>query len=228
MVRSLSNMARQRPTAEEQFLEQTPWANPHHPAHHQAINPAQRQLSVHSRTLSPFTTPATQRRMVDMGAPVGSASTIAVLNSAQNSSIAPTPSNIEHNPSQTQGNDVATYEVNILETPSNRNCSREHGDARLMDSGKRAQHNGIAQASPAAMDMNLSPEGAHVLSSLHGKSHTFVSKGSGSSTPLHVPSPIRSTDVHEDPSMENSMFKQFHSQYPRSLSVGAGGDSVHS
>ena len=227
MATSLSNIARQRPAAEEQFLEQTPWANPLHPAHHQALNPTQRQLSVHSRPLSPFTTPASQRRMAEVGAPVGSASTIAVLNSAQNSSIAPTPSNIEHNPSQTQGNDVATYEENILETPSNRHGPREQGDARLMVSGKSVQHNGTARASSPVMDVNVSPEGTHMLSSLPGKSQTFISKGPGPSAPRNVSSPIRSTDLQEDQSMENNMFKPFHSQYPRSLSVGAGGDSGH-
>ncbi|KIW56133.1 hypothetical protein PV05_04815 [Exophiala xenobiotica] len=72
------------PQAEEQFLEQTPWANPQHPIHRLS-----RQNSNRS-PLNEFLTPANQQRTTDGLAPVGSASTIAD-SSAQISSAINTP-----------------------------------------------------------------------------------------------------------------------------------------
>lgn len=82
---------RQKPAAEERFLEQTPWANPQHPAHHQQHHSLQRQMSNLSRPASPFSTPVGQRRAVDLNLAHGSASTIAEPQSGPSSSMAPTP-----------------------------------------------------------------------------------------------------------------------------------------
>jgi hypothetical protein len=60
--------------AEEQFIERTPWANPQHPVHQQAHYtgpPGPPRAASQS-----YQTPAGQRRMVDLQAPNGSASTI--------------------------------------------------------------------------------------------------------------------------------------------------------
>ncbi|MCJ1419778.1 hypothetical protein MMC32_006134 [Xylographa parallela] len=118
MATSLSNVSRQRPAAEEQFLEQTPWANPHHPLHHQLLSAAQRQNSFHARPLSPFTTPAPPRRVIDTSVINGSASTIAALPSAQNSSVAPTPASGEHRSMNPQESGVVSREDNTAATPS--------------------------------------------------------------------------------------------------------------
>src|ERR1700712_961894 len=61
-----------RSLAEEQFLEQTPWANPQHPVH------AQTHMNAFHAQGGPLnlTTPAGQRRFVDANATNGSASTI--------------------------------------------------------------------------------------------------------------------------------------------------------
>lgn len=56
--------------AEEQFLESTPWANPRHPSHQESRFP------VGPSRVPNYQTPAGQRRMVDLTAPNGSASTI--------------------------------------------------------------------------------------------------------------------------------------------------------
>ncbi|KIW19960.1 hypothetical protein PV08_00535 [Exophiala spinifera] len=72
------------PQAEEQFLEQTPWANPQHPIH---------RLSRQNSNRSPmneFLTPAHQQRTTEATQPHGSASTIADP-SAQISSAINTP-----------------------------------------------------------------------------------------------------------------------------------------
>jgi hypothetical protein len=69
-------------TAEEQFIERTPWANPHHPAHHQAHYHA---VGGPSRPPNQnYNTPAGQRR-VDVHAPNGSASTIELMSNPPSS-----------------------------------------------------------------------------------------------------------------------------------------------
>ncbi|CEO58600.1 hypothetical protein PMG11_03312 [Penicillium brasilianum] len=78
-----------RTAAEEAFLEQTPWANPQHPIHQQQ---PQHPYSQHHRPpASSFATPAAQKRVVDINAPNGSASTIPENMSAANSSANNTP-----------------------------------------------------------------------------------------------------------------------------------------
>ena len=92
---SASGFVKQRPVTDDQFLEQTPWANPQHPAHHQIPITAHRRVSHQSRPSSPFITPAAQRSIIDGIMPNGSASTIADLYSTHSSSIAPTPASVE-------------------------------------------------------------------------------------------------------------------------------------
>lgn len=90
-----------RTAAEEAFLEQTPWANPQHPIHQQQ---AQHQYPQTHRPparpfeppqSSSFATPAAQKRVVDVNAPNGSASTIPENASAANSSVNNTPHDVE-------------------------------------------------------------------------------------------------------------------------------------
>ena len=79
-----------QPAAEEQFLEQTPWANPQHPVHRHRLQMG-RQPSNQSLSNESLTTPAQQQRTVDISAPTGSASTIVENVSAQVSSAINTP-----------------------------------------------------------------------------------------------------------------------------------------
>ncbi|KKK16229.1 hypothetical protein ARAM_001803 [Aspergillus rambellii] len=73
-------------SAEEAFLEQTPWANPQHPIHHyQQRIPQRPQSRISENPRAPtYNTPAGQMRVVDVNAPNGSASTIAENSSANN------------------------------------------------------------------------------------------------------------------------------------------------
>ncbi|KAJ6043500.1 hypothetical protein N7460_004855 [Penicillium canescens] len=96
--------------AEEAFLEQTPWANPQHPIHQQQQHQHHpQQHRPPGRTFehpqpSSYTTPAAQKRVVDVNAPNGSASTIPENASAANSSANNTPYGIEQDlRHQTQG-----------------------------------------------------------------------------------------------------------------------------
>ena len=85
-----AGFSRQRPAAEEHFLEQNAWANPQHPSHHQQRQHMNRQVSALSRAATPASTPAAQRRIIDLTEPQGSASTIA---EPPSSSVAPTSAN---------------------------------------------------------------------------------------------------------------------------------------
>ena len=79
---------RQRPAAEEHFLEQNAWANPQHPSHHQQRQHMHRQVSALSGAATPTSTPAAQRRVIDLTEPQGSASTIAEPPSGPSSCVA--------------------------------------------------------------------------------------------------------------------------------------------
>lgn len=87
---TVANYPRQKPAAEEQFLEQNPWANAQHPAHHQN-HPFQRQASGVPRPDSPAITPAAQRRIIDIAGHQDSASTITEPHSGPPSSAVVTP-----------------------------------------------------------------------------------------------------------------------------------------
>ncbi|KAL4969262.1 uncharacterized protein BDV14DRAFT_101716 [Aspergillus stella-maris] len=70
-------------SAEAAFLEQTPWANPQHPAHQNQHLSHRSQNRIMDDSRAPtFATPAGQMRTVDVSAPNGSASTIAETSSA--------------------------------------------------------------------------------------------------------------------------------------------------
>ncbi|KAI9687388.1 MAG: hypothetical protein M1820_010484 [Bogoriella megaspora] len=75
-------------TAEEQFLQQTPWANPQHPLTQQSVMSSQG-----SRQMNPFTTPAPQRQLFNSHLPNGSGSTIAAPSEPSSSAIAAGPNN---------------------------------------------------------------------------------------------------------------------------------------
>ncbi|KAJ5092176.1 hypothetical protein NUU61_007046 [Penicillium alfredii] len=97
-----------RTAAEEAFLEQTPWANPQHPIHQQqAHQQLSQQPQPQARPLeqaqpSSYATPAAQKRVVDVNAPNGSASTIPENLSAANSSANNTPYGTEQEPRHQQ------------------------------------------------------------------------------------------------------------------------------
>ena len=81
-----------RPAAEEQFLEQNPWANPQHPVHQQQhTGRLSRHVSDQTQIADAIITPAAQKSLVDLDRPAGSASTIPEHLSAQASSASAKP-----------------------------------------------------------------------------------------------------------------------------------------
>lgn len=100
------------PQAEEQFLEQTPWANPQHPIHRLAISRQNSNRSPLNNDV--FLTPASQQHTAENPQPTGSASTI-VDPAAQHSSVANTPhdgqssaTKLEH---QSNSNNIHNYRL---------------------------------------------------------------------------------------------------------------------
>ncbi|KAL2444694.1 hypothetical protein ABEF95_017153 [Exophiala dermatitidis] len=90
------------PQAEEQFLEQTPWANPQHPIHRLSRrNSNTNNNNIHRSPMAEFLTPANQQRTTENLQPAGSASTI-VDPSAQLSSALNTPHDDPHSQQQQQ------------------------------------------------------------------------------------------------------------------------------
>jgi hypothetical protein len=223
MATSLSNLSRQRPAAEEQFIEQNAWANPHHPAHHQNLQTVQRQMSLHSRPLSPFATPAAQRRTVDTNALTGSASTIVAPASAQNSSMAPTPSTVDHTLGYAVSHETVPYREIVQDTPSHPKVHMEQGNPPSEGAANMSQDNGIPQPSRSLIGATPNPGLVQILSSPPNKSHAFAAF-TGASSREPVSSPSHRADQQEEPLGENNVFKSFHSQLPRQLSVGAGGE----
>lgn len=98
-------------------MEQTPWANPQHPIHHQYLNRLKRPTSVQSRMQEPVATPAGQKSQVDVNAVTGSASTIAEQPSAQASSTMNTPYDTDANKPQVQASSQDTRTVNSADDP---------------------------------------------------------------------------------------------------------------
>jgi len=227
MATSLSNLSRQRPAAEEQFIEQNAWANPHHPAHHQNINTVQRQMSLHSRPLSPFATPALQRRTIDTNALTSSASTIVAQASAQNSSLAPTPSTIDHTLGYALSHEIVPYRENVQDTPSRHKVHVEQGNPPSEGAASVSQDNGMSQPSRSLTGAAPNPGHVQILSSPPNKSHTFAAL-TGASSREPISSSSHRADEQEEPLGEKNVFKSFHSHLPRQLSVGAGGEHGNS
>lgn len=122
-----------QPAAEE-FVTQTPWANPNHPAHQQHYQQIQQQLSEAGRLgqapvsvgSASYTTPAAQRRVVDLSANFGSASTIPENASAPGSSIAGTPYGIEQEGSANkQSSQQPQNSANLQPTPVAKAAARK-------------------------------------------------------------------------------------------------------
>ncbi|MCJ1397385.1 hypothetical protein MMC11_000578 [Xylographa trunciseda] len=218
---SLSTISRQRPAAEEQFLEQTPWANPHHPVHLQLLSAAQRQSSLHSRPLSPFVTPAPPRRVIDTSAINGSASTIAALQSAQNSSVAPTPASGEHHLVNAQESSIVQHEDKIAETPSrHNNCEMQQSFAATSAAGITLEKD-IPPSPLLPGKSNAHPEESHYAPSPPSKARPIP--GGLGALSGHQPFG-ENADPHLDPPAERSPFAAYRPQISRQLSVSAGAE----
>lgn len=222
MTASLSNLSRQRPVAEEQFIEQTPWANPQHPVHHQLLNAAQRQVSLQSRPLSPFTTPAPPRRVIDTGPPVSSASTIAALQSAQNSSVAPTPASLHHDGILPVESDVMPDDAHVTDTPSRHNgYILQESVPPAVGATRLAQEN--ISISPIG-GMTLYPGHVRLAASPPSKICPSVIEMVDSVSRNPFTSPPKPSGKQETLSAEQNLFTAFQRQMPRRISVNAGMD----
>lgn len=206
LLRAASSFARQKSTPDEHFLEQNPWANPQHPSHHQPRQPIQRQLSALSRTVTPTTAPAAQRRIIDLTEPQGSASTIPDHPSGPNSSIAATPATAEVTNSAQPRQSLSGKSI-IDQTPS-----RITGSLLEVATGQ----NKISQAKKSEQTQSPSlPKATSQDTQAPGslpKPLPFVHTGGSSSTPaLRTSTPGRYTIIKA----ENPIQSGRHSSMPR-------------
>lgn len=91
LARNAISSTMSRPAAEEQFLEQNPWANPQHPIHQQHMGRTSRQISSQTEGPDATVTPGVQKSLVDPFKTADSASTIVEHPPAQASSAVATP-----------------------------------------------------------------------------------------------------------------------------------------
>ena len=126
-VRSRFSSALSRPAAEEQFFEQTPWANPQHPVHHQHIQRLAREASEQSKIGEPYITPGGQKRIVDLNAQLGSASTIPENPSAVASSGLNTPYGPEQDQVQLQSHQIKQKAHDTERRPTSENLPEQNG-----------------------------------------------------------------------------------------------------
>lgn len=167
--------------AEESFMERNPWANPQHPIHHQqtqhqypqAHRPQPRPFEAPST--SSFATPAAQKRVVDVHAPNGSASTIPESASAANSSANNTPYGTEQDPRY----------------PHQGPWRNPDYDAERKSGFQSGFHSGFRSQSSSPLDVRKSQ--AHPGHNIEHRSPTAVSSARN---PLFSPPPARSSLFH--------------------------------
>jgi hypothetical protein len=148
--------------AEEQFLESTPWANPRHPSHQEA-----RYGPGPSRVPS-YQTPAGQRRVVDLTAPNGSASTIEANSNPPSSNAHHTNGRIDESESPVlQMKRAPVDQATYTETPGSvtRNIGAHGREAYAMLSSPAAHYNDMPpddqRWGSSIRPMNAGPTAAH-------------------------------------------------------------------
>ncbi|KAI9872610.1 MAG: hypothetical protein M1830_001418, partial [Pleopsidium flavum] len=174
---STASFSRTKPAAEEQFLEQNAWANPQHPVHQQLQQLAQRQISHQSQAGSSLTTPAAQRRIVDLSAPKGSASTIADESSAPSSSAAATPIGTAQGQNRLQADRRVVTDPDLpftqarVASPTYGAVALSEGEISPIDTRKRCQGDGLQEhpsathEPPGAFHQNAVPVSSSIFSS---------------------------------------------------------------
>ena len=217
---------RQRPAAEEHFLEQTPWANPQHPSHHQQRQQMHRQVSALSRAATPSTTPAGQRRVIDLTEPQGSASTIAEPQSGPNSSMAPTPATgeaarlVQSDLHRAVGdNFVDSTPSKIMGGPSEAPPMSQSLPEATTDKGKAPQ----VSKSPS-LSRQISQD-AHTPSAAIAKPLPFMHTGGSSSTPgIRASTPVRYPVIKSEDASQLSRRSPLPHQYHQPAPVSTVGN----
>ena len=205
---------RQRPGAEEHFLEQNPWANPQHPAHHQQR--LHRQVSDLSGAATRSSTPAGQRRVVDLAEPQGSASTIAEPHSGPNSSVAQTPATGEA-PKLVQSRQKSEMSESVVDSTPSRVVSGKFLDsmpAHLALQDSSSAKTGNNKTSPSlARNMPIDSRTPSVLPKPLPFMHTGGSTpGFRTSTPVRYP--VIGAEDASVGSRQSPISHQFHGATP--------------
>lgn len=151
--------------AEEQFLEQTPWANPQHPVHSR-LN---KNLAGQQNPDSIYATPANQKTTMDSNTTHGSASTIPENLSAQASSALNTPHDQEHYHGSADRPSVVGHRVASNGLPPRTSLSptdtRKVGSVTQYRLDKRIIEDGPGPA------VHSPPQSRNMFNSPHGVTH---------------------------------------------------------
>lgn len=199
-------------------MEQNPWANPQHPSHQQQRQQMHRQVSALSRTATPSSTPAAQRRVVDLTELQDSASTVPDHPSGPNSSMAATPTTGEAARFE-QSSQNRTSDKHIVEsTPS-----RSIGDLieaipanlavfeTMASKGKAPQSGRPDRSHSPSLQRNPSQD-SQAPNALP-KPLPFIPTGGSSSIPgPRTSTPGRYTVVKAEDNSRLSPMSQYHSQ----------------
>lgn len=130
-IRAASSTSRFRP-AEEQFIEQTPWANPQHPAH---VHLLQRQPSAQSRKTSPFS--SVQARKPHQNGPIsGTFASSASHTSISNGAGRVSPLNPFSNPPHVHNKMVPSPLVSRQNSPAVQQSRPLPAGLELIETGR--------------------------------------------------------------------------------------------
>ena len=217
---SMSNVSKPRPDAEVDFLQQTPWANPQHPVHHQPLNIAHRQISHHSRPQSPFVTPTAHRRTIDTSQSVVPPFTVSDLTSVHESAVVPTPSSMDPSQSVRLSNGLTPHTPlkppGIAQQEASAQTSPKSGTAE-----KGLVHASITATSPIVLDAISPTRAAQGLSNL---AHKFHRASPSNHSPRAVPSsPFKnpSPQLREEADQVHRQNMLIHTHSPHPIGVGA-------
>lgn len=222
---STASFSRNRPAAEEQFLEQNAWANSQHPVHQQLHHPLQRQGSQISSSL---TTPAAQRRIVDLSAPKGSASTIADESSVPTSSAVATPISIAQHQGQQKLDRRGSTKPDSLShsaegvpsvqgIPLASEGERSPTDLRKHHPGGHAAERPGPSESPGFLQQSSAPVSSSSFPSAFGNSNPASRQGIfsehlGMASPSSTSSAAKVEEVPENPRPPSAMSHLQHLQ----------------
>lgn len=188
-----------KPSADEQYLEQHAWANPHHPAHQHFHQLAQPQALQQAQLSNSLITPTPPRRLTDRSAVKASASTIPDETSALNSSAAATPVNTAQTSNRQQWDKafVTDSHAPFGQTKTTLNLYATAGtpesDKSPLETRKRvsdhtiAEHSSVGHGSPDLLRHTSVPMSASVFTTALGK-HTATTHPGAFSEHLGVAS----------------------------------------
>jgi len=213
---AIDGLPRQRLAAEEHFFDQNPWANPQHPVHQQQRRQMQRQVSALSCAATPSSTPAAQRRVIDLTQSQGSASMIAEPFSGPNTSqFATLATNGALKSSQAALSHMSNDMIVNSRTPDNVASSEE-----AFDKGCSLQPDKVDQCGSPSFSRDVSGRESQVPSGLP-KPLPFTQAGGTTRASPSIRFPIKVEDAASQTLRRSPILHQYNGSSP--VTAGANG-----